>query len=70
METVVTIVSMLGGVAGMGAYLHADIRRVETRLDAHVGRLDGRIERLDDRVYALATGLKPLIDDASRSESS
>ena len=62
METAVTILSVLGAIAGMGAYLHADIRRVETRLEAS-------IEKLDDRLYALATGLKPLIDDARRSES-
>lgn len=61
METLVTIVSVLGGLVGLGGYLHADLRRVEARLEAQIGKLD-------DRLYALATGLKPMLDGAARSE--
>lgn len=61
-DTIATIASLLtsqvAGLIALGAYLHADIRRVESRVD-----------RLDDRVHQLATGLRPIIDRAERTDS-
>lgn len=34
------------------------------QIDGRFDRVEGRIERLDDRIYALALGMKPLIEQA------
>jgi uncharacterized protein YdcH (DUF465 family) len=36
------------------------------QVDARFDRVEARVERLDDRVYALATGMKPLIEQAEQ----
>jgi hypothetical protein len=56
--TYATIGTTITSFLALAAYLRAEIKDV---------RAD--IRRLDDRVYALATGIKPLIDQVQRSES-
>lgn len=54
-----------GDIAGLRTELKGDIARLDGRIDRLGGRIDrveGRIERVDDRLYALATGLRPLIE--------
>lgn len=53
MEAITIIASIAGLNVAMGWYLHTDIRRVEARVD-----------KLDDRLYAFATSMKPLIEEA------
>lgn len=48
-------------IADVRTALSADIARVDDR----VSRVDARISTLDDRVYALAVGLRPVIDEAA-----
>lgn len=36
------------------------------RMDERFNRLEDRVQGLDDRVFALATGMKPLIDQAQQ----
>ena len=59
LETVSTIVILVTTIVGS----HAMLRR-ELRSDIKDVRDD--LRRLDDRVYQLASGLKPLIDEAER----
>lgn len=61
METITIIASVFTLNAAMGWYLHADIGRLDRRVD----RLEDRVDKLDDRVYALATSMKPLIEEAN-----
>ena len=59
LETVSTIVILVTTIVGS----HAMLRR-ELRSDIKDVRDD--LRRLDDRVYQLASGLKPLIEEAER----
>ena len=74
-----TWVSTLAIISAMSALyfslrreLKADIADVRTALSADIARVDDRVSRvearistLDDRVYALAVGMKPVIDEAA-----
>lgn len=72
METVATIVTILVALGGAVAYLDRkidgkiDSLRVDLKSDFH--RLEHRVQGLDDRVFALALGMKPLIEQAQRHE--
>jgi len=47
----------------LAGYLRAEVRE----LRAEIKDVRSDVKRLDDRVYALAVGMKPLIDNAERS---
>ena len=59
LETVSTIVILVTTIVGS----HAMLRR---ELKADIKDVRDDLRRLDDRVYQLASGLKPLIDEAER----
>lgn len=56
-----TLVSTLSITGGMLA-LYVALRR---ELKSDIAEVKAHLVRLDDRVYALATGMKPVIDEAS-----
>ncbi len=49
--------------------LTARIDSVESNLSARIDGLSTRIDKLDDRVYALAAGMKPLLERAGKAAS-
>jgi hypothetical protein len=64
---------LVTGLATLYGALRREIRSVEQRSEARADVLDAKIDalhfelrtdigRLDDRVYALATGLRPTLD--------
>ena len=61
-------------IDGLRTELKGDIGRLRTELKGDIGRLrtelKGDIGRLDDRVYALASGLRPQIEDAQHRTAS
>ena len=60
----------LAGLAAIWATLvtsHALLRR---ELKADIREVRDDVRRLDDRMYQLATGLKPLVEQAERSQTS
>ena len=63
--TYATIGTTIMSFLALAAYLRAEVGELRSDLR----RLDDRVTRLDDRVYALAVGIKPLIDEVQRSES-
>jgi hypothetical protein len=52
-------------ITGLRTELKTDIAALDHKID----RLGARIDRVDDRVFALASGMKPLIKQAGRHES-
>jgi outer membrane murein-binding lipoprotein Lpp len=51
------------------ANLTARINAVESSLTARIDGLSTRVDKLDDRVYALAVGMKPLLERAGKAAS-
>ena len=65
--------SLLTVAVGLYGALGRRFDVVDKRFDAvdhRLDRLETRIEKLDDRAYALAVGLKPLIDEAEARRQS
>lgn len=62
METIATIVTILVALLGAVAYLDRKIEGVRAEVKSD-------FQRLDDRVFALATGMKPLIEKSQTTET-
>lgn len=58
-----TRVELKADIAATRTELKADIAAVRTELAATRTELKADIGRLDDRVYALAAGLRPMLDE-------
>jgi len=61
-----TLVTMLGALVGLYALLSRRIDRVRAELRGDTAELRKELKddiaRLDDRIYALAAGLRPLVE--------
>lgn len=75
-ETWATLGTLVGVGLSLFLAMRSEMRAMEHRLTARIDGVerridgvDGRIDRLDDRVYALASGLKPMLDAARADES-
>lgn len=62
-EIITTIVTVLVAVGGLVAYLERRLSTVERKIE----RVEDRVQSVDDRLFALATGLKPIIDHAQQA---
>ncbi|GAA3749040.1 hypothetical protein GCM10022239_25490 [Leifsonia bigeumensis] len=51
------------------AGLSKHIDSVEAGLSKHIASVEASLEKLDDRVYALATGMRPLLESTEKQES-
>ena len=69
MDTVVTIVSILASLAGAVLYLDRKIVNLDHKIDTLRLEIKNDTQRLDDRVFALAAGMKPLIEQAQRTDA-
>ena len=75
LAALLAVLLTLGGlILAQGRSLDAKIDGLRTELKGDIGRLrtelKGDIGRLDDRVYALASGLRPQIEDAQHRTAS
>lgn len=68
LETLATIVVLVTTIGSSHALLRREIHDVSREVKADIHRVKQDVDRLDDRVYQLATGLKPLIDQAQRAD--
>ena len=79
MSTLAEMATTVGAFGALYGALRREIRAVDTRLSGVEMRLDAKIDgqrselkadiaRLDDRIYALASGLRPLLEQAQRTD--
>jgi outer membrane murein-binding lipoprotein Lpp len=61
--------SLTARIDGVESSLTARIDGVESSLTARIDGLSTRVDKLDDRVYALAVGMKPLLERAGKAAS-
>lgn len=71
LETWVSIGSLLIATVTLAAFMRTTVAsaeaRIGVRIDGVEANLSARIEKLDDRVYALAVGMKPLLEPAAKN---
>ncbi|KAA1418452.1 hypothetical protein F0U44_08015 [Nocardioides humilatus] len=69
-DTWVSTLAIIGAMFALYFTLRRELKSDLGEFRAEVGRefakLEGRVNTLDDRVYALAVGMRPVIDEAER----
>jgi hypothetical protein len=68
-ETIQTLVGVVVALSGFAVFFDRKIDGLRSELKSDIAALDHKIDRVDDRVFALAIGIKPLIEQAERHES-
>ena len=69
LSLVVLVTTIVGSHALLRKEFKADLTSEIDSVRAELGIVQADIRRLDDRVYALASGMKPLIEQADRQAS-
>jgi hypothetical protein len=64
--TLVSLVVLVTTITGSHALLR---REFKAEIKSEIVRLEAKLDRIDDRLYQLATGLKPLVEQAEKLQA-
>lgn len=70
LETWVSIGSLLIVTLTLAVFMRSTVTSAEERLGKRIDAVEASLEKLDDRVYALAVGIKPLLEADGKNSAS
>ncbi len=66
-DTIATVATTLAGFVATYLALTRNVDKRFDMLERRMDRFENRMDMFDDRLYALATGLKPVIEQAQEA---